>query len=233
MQPDSVPAQFGLADALLEEGKNAEGMAALQTYLKERPTDETARLELAGLMKGAGHLNAALAQLAMIHTSGPNALAADRLRGRILLQQKKYADAVSPLRAAVALAPKDAVLQADLGHALLKQEDFAAAAQTLTSAVQLNPKMTAAWSDLTEALYLTGQWAEALDALNHVEQTEPLTSLAWFVRATCYDHLGRIAPAIAAYKAFLDMDNGKLATDEELAQRRLPVLEDLLRRQKK
>jgi tetratricopeptide (TPR) repeat protein len=80
---------------------------------------------------------------------------------------------------------------------------------------------------------LSGQWAATLDALDHLEQLEPLVPVSWFVRATCYDHLGKLAEAIAAYQKFLAVDGGKLATEEYQARHRLPVLEDLLRHQKK
>ena len=43
----------------------------------------------------------------------------------------------------------------------------------------------------------------------------------------------RLAEAIAAYQKFLSVDGGKLATEEYQARHRLPVLEDLLRHQKK
>ena len=98
--------------------------------------------------------------------------------------------------------------------------------------MQLDPKLARAWNDLAVALDQSGQWAATLVAIDHLEQLEPLEPISWFVRGSCYDHLGRLAEAIAAYKKFLAVDNGKLGTEEYMATHRLPVLEDLLKHQK-
>ncbi len=233
LEPNSPDAREGLADSLLAENHVDQGVQQLEAYLLVRPADDAARLRLAGLLANAGRLDDALAQLAKISETGPNGTAADRLRGEILVAQKKYVEATAPLERAAAAAAADPRLHADLGRALLRQRKYAAAAGELEQAVQLDPNQSQAWGDLAIALDLSGQWAATLDAIDRLEQFEPLPPISWFVRATCNDHLGRWAAAIAAYRKFLEVDAGKLGTEEYQAKHRLPVLEDLLRHQKK
>ena len=233
LQPKSPDALAGLAESLAEQNKTDEGTKELEAYLAVRPADASARVRLAGILANAGRLDDAMAQLAQVADQGPEAPAAWRLRGEILLAQKNYAAAIDPLEKAAAALPNDADLHADLGQALLNEKKYEAAAKELTRAVTLDPKRVQAWRDLGAARGLTGQWAATLDALAHLEQLEPLVPISWVVRASCYDHLGKLPEAIAAYQKFLVVDGGKLQTEEYQARRRLPVLEDLLRLQKK
>ncbi|MDE3135569.1 MAG: tetratricopeptide repeat protein [Acidobacteriota bacterium] len=233
LQPKSPDALAGLSESLLEQNKTEAGTKELEAYLAVRPSDASARVRLAGILATAGHLDDAMAQLAQVPDQGPEAPAAWRLRGEILLAQKNYAAAIDPLQKAAAALPNDADLHADLGQALLNEKKYEAAAKDLTRAVTLDPKRVRAWRDLVAARDLTGQWAATLDALAHLEQLEPLVPISLFVRASCYDHLGNLPEAIAAYQKFLAVDGGKLQTEEYQARHRLPVLEDLLRHQKK
>jgi tetratricopeptide (TPR) repeat protein len=233
IQPASAEAMAGLSESLLAEGKTAEAMKELEAYVAARPKDETARLRLAGLLANAGNLDGALEQLSHVGTTGPNALGVYRLRGEILLARKDYAGAADALGKAAELDPQSAPVQAQLGQALVLEKQYAPAAQALKRAVTLDPTQEQAWRDLVAASYLNGEWQVTLDALDHLEQKANLPAVSWFIRASSEDHLGRLAPAIAAYQKFLALDHGQHGTDGELAKRRLPVLESLLRHQKK
>ncbi|HEV2387114.1 MAG TPA: tetratricopeptide repeat protein [Candidatus Acidoferrales bacterium] len=233
LQPAAADAQAGLAESLLEQKKNDEGAQALETYLQTRPADEKARLRLISALAESGKFDDALAQLDRIQVPGPNELAAYRLRAQILLGRNQFADAVAPLMKTAQLAPNDPAVHAQLGHALVKLQKFTPATPELIRAVQLDPKDTQAWNDLVVAQDMSGNWAGALDALDHLEQIEPLSPISWFLRASCNDHLNRLADAIAAYRKFLQVDDGRFLTEEEESRRRLPVLEDLLKHQKR
>ena len=233
IQPGSPEAMAGLSESLVDQGKTAEAAKELEAYVAARPNDETARLRLAGLLANVGNLDGALAQLQHVGTTGPNALGAYRLRGEILLSKKDYAGAADALGKAAALDPRSAPIQAQLGQALVLEKQYAPAAEALQRAVTLDPAQEQAWRDLVAASYLNGEWQLTLDALDHLEQKEALPAVSWFIRASSEDHLGKLEPAIAAYQKFLALDHGQHGTDDELAKRRLPVLESLLRHQKK
>jgi superkiller protein 3 len=238
LDPNSAEAKEGLAECLFAQKKGEEGVGEMEAYLAERPNDESARVRLVSILIDLGRLDDAMAQLDRVQTSGPNgpgpnAVAADRLRAQILLDRKQFDEAAATLEQAVQLAPNDAPLHADLGRTLLEQKKFSAAAQELGRALELDPKNTTTLNSLVVADDLSGDWEGALEALNRLEQIEPLPPLFWFIRATCQDHLGQLADAMAAYRKFLEIDHGKYETDEELTQRRLPVIEDLLKHQRK
>jgi Tfp pilus assembly protein PilF len=56
------------------------------------------------------------------------------------------------------------------------------------------------------AEYLNKNYAATLHGLDVLAQKETPPAGSWFVRATCYDKLGQAAPALEAYKKFLELN---------------------------
>jgi tetratricopeptide (TPR) repeat protein len=67
--PGSAPAKLALATALQEEGQTTEAITVLTDYLEQRPKDQDALRELAGLHLGRANAFAQDAQLAQIRAS--------------------------------------------------------------------------------------------------------------------------------------------------------------------
>jgi Tfp pilus assembly protein PilF len=110
------------------------------------------------------------------------------------------------LMKAIALAPQDPSLPAELGHAYLQKKDYPNAVKELTLAMNINPKSLDVLNDLVVAEYLNKNYGAALSGLDIVAQHEDLAIGSWFIRATCYDKLGQAAPALAAYQKFLQLN---------------------------
>jgi len=199
-------AHKGLLRALLAQKKNDEAATEMGVYLAAHPGDATMQLEHASLLVDAGKDDDALAELDKAAAAGPESLRALKLRALIYFRKKQYDDAVPVLVKAIVLAPQDPDLPAQLGHAYLEKKDYPNAVNALVVAIKMNPQSIDVLKDLVTAEYLNKNYPATLHGLDILaqEETPPLGS--WFVRATCYDKLGQVQPALDAYKKFLQLN---------------------------
>lgn len=205
LKHDSTISQLGLAKSLVSQKKSAEAADAFGAYLQLVPADGAARIEHASLLFDAGKLDESLAELDRAANGAPEALPALKLRALIYYQKKQFSDVVPVLVKAIALAPQDPNLPAELGHAYLEKKDYPNAVQELTVAMKANPSLDVL-NDLVVAQYLSKNYGAALSGLDFLSQHEELPLGSWFIRATCYDRLGQVAPALAAYQKFLQLN---------------------------
>jgi tetratricopeptide (TPR) repeat protein len=205
LKQDSTISRLGLAKSLASQKKSAEAADAFGAYLELVPTDSAARVEHASLLFDAGKLDDSLAELDRAAYGSPEALPALKLRALIYYQKKQFNEVVPVLVKAIALAPQDPNLPAELGHAYLEKKDYPNAVQELTAAMKANPSLDVL-NDLVVAQYLSKNYSAALSGLDFLSQHEELPLGSWFIRATCYDRLGQVAPALAAYQKFLQLN---------------------------
>jgi Flp pilus assembly protein TadD len=199
-------AHKGLLQALLAQRKNDEAATELGIYVAAHPHDAPMELEHASLLVDAGKDDQALAELDKAASAGPESLRALKLRALIYFHKKQYDSAVPVLTRAIALAPQDPELPAQLGHAYLEKKDYANAVPVLVAALNMNQQSIDVLKDLVAAEYLNKNYAATLHGLDVLAQKETPPMGSWFVRATCYDKLGQAAPALEAYKKFLEMN---------------------------
>lgn len=206
LQPNAPEAHLGLGETLLAEKKLAPAADELGAYLQKNPRDIRICFDRASALVDLGKYDDALAELDRAAAAGPESLPALKLRAQIYFAQKQYAQAVPALEKAAALAPQNVDLHALLGHALLAKKDYPNAVRELTAAYRLDPTASDVLGDLVLAEYNTRNYAGALAALDALAQRKSLPPASWFIRAACYDHLGQPAPALDAYKKFLELN---------------------------
>jgi Flp pilus assembly protein TadD len=199
-------AHKGLLQALIANKKNDEAATELGVYLDAHPNDAAMRLEHASLLVDGGKDDDALAELDRAAAGGSESLRALRLRALIYFRKKQYDNAVPVLVKAIALAPTDRDLPAQLGHAYLEKKDYPNAVNELVIAIKMNPASNDVLTDLVAAEYLNKNYPAALHGLDLLAQRETLPLGSWFIRATCYDKLGQVAPALEAYQKFLQLN---------------------------
>jgi Flp pilus assembly protein TadD len=199
-------AHKGLLQALLAQKKMNAAATELGAQLEAHPNDAAMRLEHASLLADAGKDDDALAELDRAAAAGPESLRALRLRALIYFRKKDYDHAVPALTKAIALAPNDPDLPAQLGHVYLDKKDYPSAVNELVVAIKMNPASNVVLGDLVTAEYLSKNYVAALHGLDILAQRETLPLGSWFIRATCYDKLGQPAPALEAYQKFLQLN---------------------------
>lgn len=209
LQPTGEPANDahkGLLQALLAQKKMDAAATELGAQLEAHPNDAGMRLEHASLLADAGKDDDALAELDRAAAAGPESLRTLELRALIYFRKKDYDHAVPVLTKAIALAPTDPDLPAQLGHVYLEKKDYPNAVNELVVAIKMNPGSNDVLGDLVTAEYLNKNYAATLHVLDILAQRETLPLGSWFIRATCYDKLGQPAPALEAYQKFLQLN---------------------------
>lgn len=109
-------------------------------------------------------LDRALAEIGSLIAEFPNDPYFYELKGQMLFENGRIAEAIAPYRRAVALAPDSALIRAGLAQALIESGDESVlkeAAKTLEQAVRVDPQMPRAWRLLAVAYGRSGRPAES------------------------------------------------------------------------
>jgi Flp pilus assembly protein TadD len=206
LRQDFSTAHLGLAESLAAEKKNEAADSEYRAYFALKPQDAEARVEHASLLAGLDKDDDALADLDRAAAGGAESVGALKLRSDLYMRKKRFGDAVQALQKAIALAPQDPDLPALIGHAYLDEKAYSDAANELTAALKMNPDANDVLENLVMAQYGNKNCQGALDGLDLLSRRMTLSLSAWFIRAACYDKLGQVAPALDAYKKFLDLN---------------------------
>jgi Flp pilus assembly protein TadD len=230
-KPNDPPALLGLAKSL-DARNDPSAVPAFQSYLQVRPADAAVRARLFAILNAQQRYDEAVAELDRADAAhGPTS---DSLRERAGIQvaQKKWDEAISTLRKAVELSPKDASLHGGLGRLLLQRRNFPDAEKELKLALALDSGDVVYLKDLSSTYYQAGNFAAALAVMEEIAKKEPPTPFTWFIRALCYDKLNQPKPALAAYQTFLATTTDKNTDQVWQATERSKVLKRMLGQQK-
>jgi tetratricopeptide (TPR) repeat protein len=199
-------AHLGLANSLVAQKKLEEAVSEFGAYLALNPTDADARIERASALVDLGKGDDALAELDRAAAAGPESLRALKLRSQVYWERKRYDDAVPVLQRAVDLAPRDADLADRLGRLYLAKRDYPNALHWLVVAYDIDPTANDLLGQVVEAEYLNKNYEQTLASLDTLSKREELPASSWYLRATCYDKLGRLPEALDAYQKFLQLN---------------------------
>ena len=232
LQPNSSAGHLGLAQTFLEEKKPGEAATELERYLQSSPKDADARIERASILTDLDKNEEALAELDRAAAIRPEAASTLRLRSLIQFRLKNYDAALTALKQIEATSPNDPDIHARIGHLLLAKKDYAGSAKELAIAFRADPSQTEVLRDFLATNYLGGNYPAALELLNLLAKRETLSNGSWFIRASCYDKLGKIQEALDAYRKFLELNAGQTNDEYFLASSRVRTLERELKEKK-
>ncbi len=213
-----------LIDLLRAQKRYADAETWLRKYAAQNPQDSQASVQLARLLAAEGKKEEAIAIMKPL--GGPAATAAvNQELAELYLDRKQYGDAASLLQQAIVSSPRDPLLHFDLGISLLHQLKYAEAEAELLKTVQLKPDLTDAYNPLADAAFQNKHYELCLRALDFRARTLPETPATYFLRATAYDSLHMYKPAVANYKQFLAVAQGKFPDQEFQARHRIKAIE--------
>jgi len=224
LDPKSDEALAGIVNAATKGGDLAGAEQALREYLQLNPQNATAQAQL-GRVLALENKPEALPQLEAAARVNPGDADLQRELATLYVKNKQFARAEACLRPLVQAKGADAELHYMLGFVLLQQLKAAEAEQELLQAVRLDPRMADAYGDLATAAYKNKDYALAIRALDARSKLEPDSPGAYFLRAQAYDELQDIPNAIANYKQFLVVANGKFPNQEWQARHRLIAID--------
>jgi tetratricopeptide (TPR) repeat protein len=202
-------AHYGLGECLIVEKKFDEGAAELGIYLQSRPNDDTARLARASALIDTAKYDDALAEIDRTSGATRGSLAALKLRYDALEGAKRDDEALMTLTQAEALAPRDPEIHMKMAQLDMSKKAYFDAAQEFLTVVKLQPQNGAALDGLANAEYLAKDYADAQKAIDLLAQQQALPPATLFVRADCYDKLGKKPEALDAYEKFLAANTDK------------------------
>lgn len=214
-----------LAVALVDQNRTTDAIPILEQF----PNDPGAREKLGQIYlkakqpeKAAPEFEAA-AQLSPT-TANRVALATAYMRSN---QQAK---ALPLLEDALAKSPNDWDLQMTIGRIYRDQRQFGPAARYFEAATRLKPDAAEGWSELAGVLTLLKQYPQALAALDRLQSLNAEKPGHIFLRAIILDNLRQLKPALAAYRKFLEADNGQHSDQDFQSQGRIKAIEHELNR---
>jgi tetratricopeptide (TPR) repeat protein len=213
-----------LIDFLRTQKRYADAETWLRKYAAQNPQDSQASVQLARLLAAEGKKDEA-AQILKPLTGPAAGAGVNQELGEMYLDNKQYADAAPLLQQALAANQRDPQLHYDLGLALLHQLKYAEAEVELLKAIQLKPDLADAYGLLAEAAFQNKHYELCLRALDARSRSLAETPATYFLRATAYDSLHMYKPAVANYKQFLAVAQGKFPDQEFQARHRIKAIE--------
>ncbi len=219
-------------DALLELGaaeeKAGNAAAAIELY-KQFPENAGAQERLGELLIESKQFGDAIPRLEKAVNDSPTA--ANRLAlATAYGMNKEPAKQMEQLAKAVAAEPANYDLRMIFGRALRDAKKPLDAASQFAAAAKIKPDAVDAWNELAGQLILTDRLADGLAALDHVKALGRELPGDVYLRAITLDKLHQKPQAVASYKQFLTMSEGKFPDQEFAARQRIRIIEQELHR---
>ncbi len=220
LDPNLKSYQLEIAGALLQTGERDKAVE----FLKEFPEDAAAREQLGRIYLADNQPGEAVEQLQAAVKLSPTA--ANELALATALIRNKQPEAAQPLlERALAAAPNDYDLRMVVGRIQRDKHEYLPAAHQFLAAANLKPDSVEAWNEAAAVLVLVEQYPQALACLDKVHNLNADTAGDFYFRAIVLDKLHQVKPALASYRRFLEMSQGKNPDQEFIARQRSRILE--------
>jgi predicted Zn-dependent protease len=222
--PNSAPANAGLAHLMIARKAFPEAESFLREALKQSPEDVTLTTQLASVLAAEDKAEA-LPLFEKLHAANPNNAAITRMLAEVLADAGDAAGSDKLFTALLATSPEDAELLVAHGENLLRLLHYAEAYAIFDKAAKLDAANADGWAGLAFAASKTNRPAVTLHALTMRSKYLPEIPSTYYLWAEAYDELHNKAAAATYYHHFLDSSAGKNTALEAEARRRLLLLE--------
>ncbi len=220
LDPNLKSYQLEIAAALLQAGERDKAVE----FLRQFPEDAAAREELGRVYLADNQPGEAVEQLQAAVKLSPTP--ANELALATALIRNKQPEAAQPLlERALAAAPNDYDLRMVVGRIHRDKHEYLPAANQFLAAANLKPDSVEAWNEAAAVLVLVEQYPQALACLDKVHNLNADTAGDFYFRAIVLDKLHQVKPALASYRRFLEMSQGKSPDQEFIARQRSRILE--------
>ena len=221
--PNNVRAAEGLADLASAEGKLDEAVELYRRATELDPSTPRYLIEAALMRLDAGDEPGGMALLEEALRIDPTDPAALGQLGLRHFLKNDYAAAVPFYRNAADFEPNNAGLQYQLGLSMLMSDDAKGAAERFNITVALDPGNVDYRRSLAEAFDRLGRHGEAQAVLAEAAAMAPEDPGLIYQQAMNFQHLGRSADAILAYKRVVELNPDSM--DAIIAQRFIELAE--------
>ena len=212
--------ELDMASALLQANERDKAV----DFLKAFPENADARKELGRIYLAENHPAEAVPEFQAAVNLAPSA--ENELALATALMRNKQEEEAKPLLArAVALEPRNYELRMVVGRMYRDKHEYLPAAQQFLAAASLKPDSVEAWNEAVGVLVPAEQYPQALACLDRVHNLNADTAGNFYYRAIILDKLKQVKPALASYRRFLEMSQGKNPDQEFIARQRSRILE--------
>jgi tetratricopeptide (TPR) repeat protein len=209
-----------IASALLQANEREKAI----DFLKEFPDNPDARKELGRIYLADNRPADAVPEFQSAVNLAPSA--ANQLALASALLSNKQDDAAKPLlERAVSQEPRNYDLRMIVGRIHRDKHEYIPAANEFLAAASLKPDSVEAWNEAVGVLVPAAQYPQALACLDKVHNLNADTAGDFYYRAIVLDKLRQVKPALASYRRFLEMSQGKNPDQEFIARQRSRILE--------
>jgi tetratricopeptide (TPR) repeat protein len=209
-----------IAGALLQANEREKAI----DFLREFPENPDARKELGRIYLADNRPAEAVSEFQSAVNLSPTA--ANELALATALMQNKQDEAAKPLlERALQAEPRNYELRMVVGRIHRDKHEYILASNEFLAAASLKPDSVEAWNEAAAVLVPAGQYPQALACLDKVHNLNADTAGNFYYRAIILDKLRQVKPALASYKKFLEMSQGKNPDQEFLARQRSRILE--------
>jgi predicted Zn-dependent protease len=222
--PESAPANAGLAHLLILRKDYPGAETVLRAALAKNPDDPTLTAQLATVLADQDKAEA-LPLLQKLHADHPDDAAITHMLAAILADAADYAGSDQLFLHLLAATPNDPDLLVAHAQNLLHQGQLDQAYSVFDKATQLDPANVDGWSGLAFAASKTGHPDVTIHALSMRSRSLPEIPSTLFLWATAYDALHQKTQAASYYHRFLSASAGKFPNQEWQARQRLQILE--------
>lgn len=215
--PMNSRAHASLGAALLEQGKPAAAIPALQTALKLEVGTAEAHNNLAMALVDVGRVNEALAHFARAVELRPNVASTRYNFGNALLQLGRIDEAITQQQQALVLQPDLAEAHCALGSAFAAGNRLDVAIASYQTGIRLQPGLVAGQFGLANALAQSGRLAESIPHFEATIQGAPNVPAAHSNFGSALLALGRHSEAVRAFETVLKLQPDSAAAHFQAA----------------
>ncbi|MEA5418075.1 tetratricopeptide repeat-containing serine protease family protein [Spirulina sp. CCNP1310] len=155
------------------------------------------------IAKLRGELTAMLAQLPVAAEGTAQAFYE---QGIALFNEKKYEEALSYFKQAVALDPNYALAWGHLGVSLGELEQYENSIASFDKAIAINPNFAMAWSNRGVSFEKLEQYENAITSFDKAIAINPDFATAWYNRGVSFEKLEQYENAIASYDKAIEIN---------------------------
>lgn len=195
-----IKSEFGTADALAEQDKYDQAIAAYKEALVKNPQNAAGHGKLAEVYLHKGNATAAESEDKEAIKLDPKNADAYQHLGLIAGMQQNFADAISYEKTAISIDPKCTDAYAVLGKALSSKGNYNEAISALHKAIELDPNDFDSYLTLGAVYGRTSQYGDAVKVYKQAVVLNPKSWMAHMGLGQAYGHLGDNANQISELK---------------------------------
>ena len=196
-------ARLLLADFYVASRRPAEALAVLEPLVSQDASRADALTRMAVILDGLGWRNDAYTKLEALLSKEPNSFAAYQIKARLLLEDRRFDEALAAANQAITLNSQSARGHGVLGEIHAARNELAAAVKSLTEALRLDPTMTDVRLEMVRVQLAQGRPDAAADYAQDAVRMQPNRIDAGVLLATALTARGDSRSAESELKQLL------------------------------